>query len=55
MMAQGQFCISPGNWAYVTDKNSLTFEKLAEQAISKKTGVMLTPPIAASYNHTFSQ
>ncbi|MFQ3195695.1 MAG: alpha-ketoglutaric semialdehyde dehydrogenase [Colwellia sp.] len=56
MMAQGQFCTSPGIWAYVTDKNSLTFEKSAAQAISKtKAGVMLTPAIAASYNHTVSQ
>jgi NADP-dependent aldehyde dehydrogenase len=56
MMAQGQFCTSPGIWAYVMDKNSLTFEKSAAQAISKtKAGVMLTPAIAASYNHTVSQ
>lgn len=56
MMAQGQFCTSPGIWAYVADENSATFENSAAQAIrDTSAGVMLTPGIAASYNNAVSQ
>jgi alpha-ketoglutaric semialdehyde dehydrogenase len=56
MMAQGQFCTSPGIWAYVSDENSATFENWAVQAISETAaGVMLTPGIAKSYNNAVEQ
>jgi len=56
MMAQGQFCTSPGIWAYVTDENTPVFEKSAADAISETSaGVMLTPSMAASYNSTVAQ
>jgi NADP-dependent aldehyde dehydrogenase len=56
MMAQGQFCTSPGIWAYVVDENAVSFEQAAMQAISETSaGVMLTPGICASYNNAVSQ
>ena len=56
MMAQGQFCTSPGIWAYVTDDHSAIFENSAVQAISETAaGVMLTPGIAKSYNNAIEQ
>jgi NADP-dependent aldehyde dehydrogenase len=56
MMAQGQFCTSPGIWAYVIDDNTGMFEESASQAISETTaGVMLTPGIATSYNNAVRQ
>jgi len=56
MMAQGQFCTSPGIWAYVADENSAAFEQAAAQAISEtNAGVMLTPGIANSYDNAVKQ
>lgn len=56
MMAQGQFCTSPGIWAYVADANTPVFEKSAANAISETSaGVMLTPSMATSYNSTVAQ
>jgi NADP-dependent aldehyde dehydrogenase len=56
MMAQGQFCTSPGIWAYVTNENTVTFEASASQAISETAaGVMLTPGIANAYNNAVKQ
>jgi len=56
MMAQGQFCTSPGIWAYVKDENTTLFDKSASQAISETTaGVMLTPGIANAYNNAVKQ
>ena len=56
MMAQGQFCTSPGIWAYVTNENSAKFENSASQAVSEtNAGVMLTPGIANSYNNAVKQ
>jgi NADP-dependent aldehyde dehydrogenase len=56
MMAQGQFCTSPGIWAYATDENTAKFESSAAQAISETAaGVMLTPGIASSYNNAVKQ
>lgn len=50
MMGQGQFCTSPGIWAYVEDENTKDFERAASLAISEtQAGVMLTPAIAATY------
>ena len=50
MMGQGQFCTSPGIWAYVEDENATDFEKAASDAIAEtQAGVMLTPAIAATY------
>ncbi|MCO4799679.1 MAG: aldehyde dehydrogenase (NADP(+)) [Colwelliaceae bacterium] len=50
MMGQGQFCTSPGVWAYVEDENTAEFESSATEAISQtQAGVMLTPAIAATY------
>lgn len=56
MMAQGQFCTSPGIWTYATDENTAIFEKSAAEAISETAaGVMLTPGIAASYNNAVKE
>jgi alpha-ketoglutaric semialdehyde dehydrogenase len=56
MMAQGQFCTSPGIWTYVTNENTEKFENSASQAISETAaGVMLTPGIATSYNNAVKQ
>jgi NADP-dependent aldehyde dehydrogenase len=56
MMAQGQFCTSPGIWAYVVDENTATFEQSAAEAIKDTSaGVMLTSGIAASYNKAVSE
>ncbi len=50
MMGQGQFCTSPGIWAYVQSDASQQFELAAANAISAtEAGVMLTPAIAATY------
>jgi NADP-dependent aldehyde dehydrogenase len=54
MMAQGQFCTSPGIWAVIDDQTSNTavesFIETASSAIkSTESGVMLTSGIAASY------
>jgi len=50
MMGQGQFCTSPGVWAYIEDDNMANFERAASEAIAEtKAGVMLTPAIAATY------
>ncbi|NQZ81849.1 MAG: aldehyde dehydrogenase (NADP(+)) [Colwellia sp.] len=54
MMAQGQFCTSPGIWAVIDNKESdSTVECFIDTAISAientEAGVMLTSGIAASY------
>ncbi|WP_206483701.1 aldehyde dehydrogenase (NADP(+)) [Thalassotalea sp. G2M2-11] len=50
IMGQGQFCTSPGIWAYITHESCSTFELSASEAIQATTaGVMLTPEIANSY------
>ncbi|GAA6206339.1 aldehyde dehydrogenase (NADP(+)) [Thalassotalea sp. SU-HH00458] len=50
MMGQGQFCTSPGIWAYIEDTNAGDFESAASAAIADtQAGVMLTPAIAATY------
>ncbi|MEW6990864.1 aldehyde dehydrogenase (NADP(+)) [Colwelliaceae bacterium 6441] len=50
MMGQGQFCTSPGIWAYVEDEYTNNFESTASKAIEEtQAGVMLTPSIASTY------
>ena len=50
MMGQGQFCTSPGVWAYVEDDNNAEFDSAASTAIeATQAGVMLNPGIAATY------
>jgi len=57
MMGQGQFCTSPGIWAYVADTaQGVVFEQAATNAISATSaGVMLTPGIAQSYRSAVSE
>jgi len=57
MMGQGQFCTSPGVWAYVADTaQGVVFEQAATDAISATAaGVMLTPGIAQSYRSAVSE
>ncbi|WP_368506784.1 aldehyde dehydrogenase (NADP(+)) [Colwellia sp. 1_MG-2023] len=56
MMGQGQFCTSPGIWAYIEESNSCDFESAASAAIAEtQAGVMLTPAIAATYNRAVEQ
>lgn len=50
MMGQGQFCTSPGIWAYIDADKADEFNNTASEAIkATQAGVMLTPAIAATY------
>jgi len=57
MMGQGQFCTSPGVWAYVADTaQGVVFEQAATDAISATAaGGMLTPGIAQSFRSAVSE